>query len=107
MDYICLRDCVVGDKYFHQGQKYRLDDSRAISPKNFRVADEDEAPETEAPAKWGEAPDLTPQEIEEVIVVGQNGNDITLSDNGNDIDEATATTVAKPKKRKRKKTVKP
>lgn len=36
MDYICLRNCYVGERLWKEGETYALPDAMEKSPKNFR-----------------------------------------------------------------------
>lgn len=46
--YFVLRDCFVGDRYYHQGSIVDLPPDLEKSPKNFRAVDEPPAPITPA-----------------------------------------------------------
>jgi len=67
MNYICLRDCYVGDRFRRQGEIYDLPDDMEKSPKNFRLVGEPEPESTpEAP------PEPKPEPVKpDVIPKGQ------------------------------------
>ena len=37
MEYLCLRDCFVGDRLWRRGETYNLPDAIEKSPKNFKL----------------------------------------------------------------------
>ena len=49
MKYICLRNCYVNDRFWHQGEVYELPDDMVKSEKNFKpVSDVPESPTSPA-----------------------------------------------------------
>jgi hypothetical protein len=67
--YVTLRDCFVGDRYYHQGQVYDLPESLEKSPKNFRAIDEAAAPVIPAEPAMPALALAGPQKDEPMVMV--------------------------------------
>ena len=44
MKYICLRDCFVDSRFWHEGRTYDLPDDMQKTLKNFKLVNEPESP---------------------------------------------------------------
>lgn len=60
MNYICLRNCYVGERLWKEGKVYDLPDSMEIHPKNFRLVGEAPAPEPVTSKSSPIRPDVIP-----------------------------------------------
>jgi len=44
MQYLCLRDCYTGDRFYYGGETYELSDDIVKSEKNFKLVGQPEPP---------------------------------------------------------------